>query len=145
MRIIEWLAFLAPALTVAPKATQAETESPYPSHWKQKPGQLDIRPAIKSLIEHPEDWRMADDDQNTVLQHIPSKHEFWVYGDVHLWRAPSLDGQQCSCVNQGRSHNIHKSQKKAFWQAYRAWREPVEARRHAAINKQFASHFNATP
>lgn len=145
MRIVDWLAFLAPML-IPVRGSVAKADSPYPRSWKQKPGQLDIRPAIKSLMEHPEEWEFAPySSERNIIIHRPSAHEFWVGLDakyVNLWNAPSEEGgQRCSCTNHGRSSNIHISQRKAFWNAVQQWRIPIERRENENVNKQFASHF----
>jgi hypothetical protein len=100
---------------------------------------LDLRPAIWSLRNRPEEWKMSL--PGYIVIHIPSDHRFWIsFGSYAM---PYLTGE-CSCEEIPSRNAPSFIDRWNFMLAFRAWRKGRlnrESDGMVNINRQFASHF----
>lgn len=133
------IAFLPPppALVAQKKKEEAKGDGlpVFKRRWWFKDNRLDARPVAWSLVNRPQDWRYTDPEER-VLEHIPSKHQFWVgssRGNYHLWSA------RCGCHHQSEGGGFQKFQQGLFHRAYMQWRK--WHRPPQAEAERFANHF----
>ena len=111
------------AAVVAPPIADTPKLPEFKSRWWHRQSRLDVRPVIWSIYNHPEEWTPT----RYCMFHKPSRHEFWVGGRPHLWRA------NCGCNSHGGYFQLFQGF--AFKRAVRWWR-------NQQMNiERFADHF----
>ena len=91
---------------------------------------LDLAPAITALRARPEEFAFS----NNTLHHPRSRHSF---------RFPNEDDVQIDAICDCSLLRAKPEQARAFQAAYREWQASYW--RPLQINREFASHFTASP
>lgn len=135
------LAFLT--VPFVPRADVVETtKAPLPRfrpRWWFRSDRLDARPVAWSLRNHPEEWRWRQygpgSFSDSVIEHIPSKHMFWVHMRGYYRLHADVD---CSCTSASQGGRFQKFQQRMFGRAFRHW---LRHQRPVVDSDQFAAHF----
>lgn len=129
------LAFLATVPAIKPEATEVEAPAlpSFTPRWWYRSDRLDARPVAWSLRNRPQDWRWRT--ENITLEHVPSRHVFWVGNGPMFYGLHEAD---CSCKStRGRFQRLQA--RFVFGPAYRHWRNNHGRPRHDPVH--FAAHF----